>query len=344
MTGPSARSPIPDAVRERAAAWCVRLGSDEADDADWLAFETWLAENPVHLQAYEAVEQLWSDLDALKPVAAAPQAAPQAAGELAATVIPLTPRPRPTRRPPAWMGAVAASLLAIIVIGGTFGGVSYWAGRPKTEAFDTAMGQRRVVTLADGTHITLNGDSHLTATLGRHERRVVMASAEAVFDVAKDPDRPFFIEAGDREIRVVGTEFNVLHQGGDVKVTVRRGVVEVRPKGAPGAQPLARLTKGQALSHRVGAGADAVAAADPDVAMAWTTGRLVFQGERLSDVAATLARYGRRPIVVTPEARDMRVTASLNIGPEDEMLRALTAFLPVQIDRRTDSVRLSLRR
>ena len=70
MSGSSDRSPIPHAVRARAASWHVRLGSDEAGEADWLAFETWLAEAPVHLRAYEAVEQLWSDLDALAPVAA----------------------------------------------------------------------------------------------------------------------------------------------------------------------------------------------------------------------------------------------------------------------------------
>jgi transmembrane sensor len=308
----------------------VRLASDEAGETDWLAFESWLAEDPLHLRAYEAVEQLWSELDALAPFAASNVAA-------------LTPKPRPARRPAPWIGAVAASLLAVIVVGG-YGGASFWANRPRTETFDTAVGERRVVVLADGTHITLNGGSHLAATLGRHERRVVMASAEAVFDVAKDPARPFFIEAGDREIRVVGTEFNVLHQGGDVKVTVRRGVVEVRPKGAPGSPPLARLTKGQALVHHEGQGGDAVATADPDAAMAWTTGRLVFQGERLSEVAATLARYGGQPIEVAPNARDMRVTASLTIGSEDAMVRSLSDFLPVQVERRTDSLRLSLRR
>ena len=44
MTGPSYRAPIPDAVRERAVAWHVRLGSDEAGDTDWLDFESWLAD------------------------------------------------------------------------------------------------------------------------------------------------------------------------------------------------------------------------------------------------------------------------------------------------------------
>ena len=70
----------------------------------------------------------------------------------------------------------------------------------------------------------------------------------------------------------------------------------------------------------------------------------MFQGERLSEVATTLARYGGRPIEVAPDARDLRVTASLNIGSQDEMLRSLSDFLPVQVERRTDRLRLSLRR
>jgi transmembrane sensor len=201
-----------------------------------------------------------------------------------------------------------------------------------------------VVALADGTKIIMNGGSHLTATLGRRERRVVMADAEAVFDVAKDPARPFLIEAGDREIRVVGTEFNVLHHDGEVSVAVRRGIVEVRPAGAPEGRPLARLTKGQSLTHHKGKTPDTVSTVDPDAALAWTTGRLVFQGERLADVAVTLSRYADRPILVTPDAREMRVTAVLNIGPQDAMLTSLSQFLPVDVERRPDSVRLSTRR
>jgi transmembrane sensor len=201
-----------------------------------------------------------------------------------------------------------------------------------------------VVTLADGTHITLNGASRLSASLGRRERRVVMADAEAVFDVAKDPGRPFYIDAGDREIRVVGTEFNVLHHAGEVRVTVRRGVVEVRPADEPQAPPVARLVKGQALAHREGQPRDVVSAADPDAALAWTEGRLVFQGERLADVATTLNRYVRTPIEVAPEVRDTPVRATLVIGPEADMLASLGAFLPVQSQRRGDRVYVSLRR
>lgn len=324
MSAPSDNLPPDDPLRDRAVSWHVRLASDAADEADWLAFEAWLAESPDHGRAYEAVEQVWADLEA-PPLAAA------------TNVVPL--RPRKGRPSLAWLGAIAASLVAAVLLG-----VTFLANNPTTQSYDTAIGQRQVIALSDGSHITLNGGSHIEATIGRRERRVVMADAEAVFDVAKDPARPFFIQAGDREIRVVGTEFNVLHHDGDVQVTVRRGVVEVRPAGRPTAAPLARLRKGQSLSHKEGRAGDVVGPADPDAAFAWTEGRLVFKGQRLADVAVTLNRYLKTPIQVAPDAQNLPVTATLNLGAEDDMLRSLAAFLPVHVERRPDSVRLSLRR
>lgn len=316
--------PPPDDLRDQAVAWHVRLASDAAQDADWLAFETWLSAAPEHERAYAAVEAVWADLD---------EAAPQTDR---ANVVRLATR---EARRTAWLGAIAASLVAVIVLGFTL-----WSRPTPAETYRTAFGERRIVALADGSHITLNAGSQITVTLGRRERRVVMADAEAVFDVAKDPSRPFLIEAGDREIRVVGTEFNVLHHEGVVRVTVRRGVVELRPAGRPGAPPIARLTRGQALTHIRGRPTDVVAAADPAAAFAWTEGRLVFQGERLGDVAKTLNRYVRAPIVVAPDAQDLPVTATLVLTDEDQLLKTLSAFLPVQVERRTDSVRLSLGR
>lgn len=320
---PPGPPPLGETVRDQAVAWHVRLSSDDADGDDWLAFEAWLADSPEHLAAYEAVEQVWSDLDQVT---------------LAPTVVTL--KPRVARRPLPWLGAIAASLIAVIFLG-----TMLWTGMPRTQTLETAAGQRQVFALADGSHITLNGGSRLTARMGRSERRVVMADAgEAVFDVAKDPGRPFLIEAGDREIRVVGTEFNVLRHGGVVRVTVRRGVVEVRPAGTPQAQPIARLRAGQALSHRAGGVEDVVTAADPDAVLAWTEGRLVFRGEPLGEVVATLNRYVKTPITVAPDAAGLPVTATLAVGGEDAMLQSLSAFLPVQADRLPDSVRLSLRR
>lgn len=310
---------IPDAVREAAAEWHVRLGGDAAGEADWLAFEQWLAKDSRHLAAYEAVEQVWQDLDAA-PAGARSNVAPFR---------------RPSRRGAVgWIAAAVAGLAAASVMVGV-----YLPGPAQEQILSAPLGERRTYDLQDGTHVILNGGSRLSVSMSRRERKVVMADAEAVFDVAHEANRPFVIDAGDRQVRVLGTEFSVLNHAGLVSVTVRRGLVEVRPaQGQPGR--VARLAKGQSLIHRA-AGGDEMRRVDPDLAFAWTQGRLVFQDTPLEEVADTLSRYTGKPVTVAPEARRMPVTAVLSIKPGDDMVRDLTAFLPLEATRRTDGVLLS---
>lgn len=118
MSAPSDTTPIPEVVRERAAFWHVRLASDEARETDWLDFEAWLGEHPVHQRAYEAVGQVWADLDAA-PASATTNIAPL--------------RPRPSRRGFLRTGALAASLVATAVVGATF-----WANTPRTRGLRNA--------------------------------------------------------------------------------------------------------------------------------------------------------------------------------------------------------------
>lgn len=312
-----------EALRDQAIAWHVRLASDAAVEADWLDFEAWLAASPAHAAAYEAVEGLWADLDSLP--------APMAAG---ANVMPLRRRPRGAVL--AWATGLAASLLVVAAAGYSFTDI----GVP-TQTFRTAHGERREVVLDDGSHLILNGDSTLTIRLGRRTRQVRMAQAQAVFDVAKDPARPFVITAGERQVRVVGTRFDVLSRDGAVRVTVQRGIVEVRPSAAPGAAPLARLTVGQTLTHSPGASADTVGRTDPEADLAWAEGRLVFRQSRLADVVRVLNRYATTPIVVADDARDLPVTATLVIDRDEVMAQRLCEFLPLTLERRGGVLRLS---
>ena len=320
MNGTPDSHDLEPARRDRAVEWHVRLASDAADEADWLAFEAWLAEAPEHRAAYGEVETLWMDLDE----------APSA---------PVNVVRLKARRPaPVWLGAIAASLVAAVALGITLRTMT-----PPTTVYETAKGERRTIALADGTHIQLNSGSHIAVTLGRKARRVEMADAEAVFDVAKDADRPFLITAGDRQIRVVGTEFNVLRHDGRLDVTVRRGVVEVRPAAAPDGPAIAQLRKGQALSHREGAAPDTVSVAEQDAAFAWTTGQVVYRDRPLEEVATDLSRYVKTPIVVAPEARGLRLTAVIKVDDEPAMLRTLGQFLPVIAVREGGQIQLRLR-
>jgi transmembrane sensor len=165
-----------------------------------------------------------------------------------------------------------------------------------------------------------------------------MADAEAVFDVAHDARRPFLIAVGDRQVRVVGTEFNLRHRAELVDLTVRRGVVEVRPAEAPQAAPT-RVTVGQELRHTAGQAGSILKASDPDQAFAWTTGQLIYRDQPLSEVAADLSRRFATP-VRPADARTaaLRFSGVLVTDDEADVLRRLAAYAPVKVERTAEGV------
>jgi len=161
-----------------------------------------------------------------------------------------------------------------------------------------------------------------------------MANAQAAFDVAKDPSRPFLIDVADQQVRVVGTEFNIRQSAQALVVTVRRGVVEVRDPAREGVV-VARLTRGHELRHRVGSPISQVSEVDPDAGFAWTTGRLVCADRPLDEVIEDLNRRFATPVRVEGGVGDRRFTGVLELGDEAVAVRNLAAFLSLPM-RRTE--------
>jgi transmembrane sensor len=212
-----------------------------------------------------------------------------------------------------------------------------------TQTYQTNAGQTRQITLADGTRIQLNAASKLTVSLGRDARRVQMADAEAVFDVAHDAARPFLIAVGDRQVRVVGTEFNLRHRADHVALTVRRGVVEVRPADAPQARPT-RVGIGQVLTYVEGQPGSILKVSDPDATFAWTSGQLIYRDQPLSEVAADLSRRFAVPVrTADPHTASLRFSGVLVTDSEADVLRRLQAFVPIRVEQAAGGVILHSR-
>ena len=215
---------------------------------------------------------------------------------------------------------------------GVVGIVNRPASSP-AQTYATAPGQTRQVVLADSTKVWLNAASKMEVRLERRARHVQMADGEAVFDVTHDPARPFLIDTGDRQVRVVGTEFNVRQRGDDFALTVRRGLVEVRPAGAPAATPV-RVPAGQRLAHHRGDAQVVLTATPADAAFAWTGGQLVYSGASMSEVAADLSRSLGTPVRVADAATGrIRFTGVLALDDRDAVLRRLEAFAPIRAER-----------
>jgi transmembrane sensor len=83
------------------------------------------------------------------------------------------------------------------------------------------------VTLPDGSVLQLNTDSVVETAYSPTERRVRLKKGEAFFSVAKNPQRPFWVDVGAVSVRAVGTAFNVRFRPEAVEVLVKEGKVSV---------------------------------------------------------------------------------------------------------------------
>jgi len=298
---------------EAAALWFARLQDEAATAEDWQAFEAWLAAAPEHAQAYERLERIWVELDEAE-VAARGALSPRRSGL--------------TRR--GWLiggGAAAASVAAVAI------GFSLVSGDDaEAETYATAPGETRTFLLADGTNMRLNADSKATVRQSRRARRVEMHEGEAAFDVTHDPARPFMIASGDQEIRVVGTEFTLRRRDGKMSLTVRRGVVEVRPLSGGRREPT-RVRAGERLTHHAGQPEVRVAKVEPDMAFAWTQGQLVYRDAPMSEVAADLSRSLGAPVSLADAAtQELRFSGVLALDDRIALARRLEAFAPVKVE------------
>lgn len=97
------------------------------------------------------------------------------------------------------------------------------------EIYLTTTNSTQATTLPDGSMVTLNHRSHFEypSAFKGNQRRVKLNSGEAFFNVAHNKVKPFIITAGNTQIRVVGTSFNVKKHADQVEVIVETGLVEV---------------------------------------------------------------------------------------------------------------------
>ena len=318
---------------DQAIAWLVRVQSDAATVEDWSALTRWLEVSSTNRAAFEHYEFLFAEIEDQAEAILAGLAKPSAD---------ILPFPVKTLRPAKRMlnvgrGAIAAGLVGIAALVG----VGTWrASEGPLQVYRTAIGETRAITLADGSHVRMDAASTLSVRLGWFTRKVDMGDAEATFDVAKNPNRPFEIAVRDQKVRVVGTEFNIRNYDGDVNVTVRRGIVAIY-QPALSSDPIARLTPGWAMRHTVGSTQSTRDKVDPDQAFAWTQGRLVCDHQRVSEIVAYLNRRYPDPIQIPRSAGGRLFTGVLVLDDQQDVTRRLAAYLSLSVHRSDRNIVLS---
>ena len=141
--------------------------------------------------------------------------------------------------------------------------------------------------LSDGTKVWVNAESSLRYPETFGEKRELILTGEAYFEVAKDSTRPFIVYVGDNAIEVLGTHFNVVsYKKDEVYTTLAEGMVKVSHNG----QSVILNPDEQAIIEPKMSGIK-VREVDASLYVSWINGRYEFRDTELENIAAQLSRW-----------------------------------------------------
>ncbi len=155
----------------------------------------------------------------------------------------------------------------------------------------TAIGGEYALILSDGTRVWINADSELEYPVEFIKKeRIVKLSGEAYFEVAPNPERPFIVEAGGIQTRVLGTSFNIQAYRNEKSVHTTLLTGSIRVAVEHGGESVL-LEPGREAIWEKGSGAIRVEAVDTEKAIAWRYGNFIFEEEDIEVVMRMLSRW-----------------------------------------------------
>lgn len=282
--------------------WVILLASGDVEERQLAAFRAWLASSPANRAAFETERRLWSALGGLDSVG---------------SVVPL-PAAR-DRRPRVWRTVAAglvAACLALVAVFADDVRVTWLAD------YATAQGEQRDLTLPDGSIVHMNTDTALAVDFSDSVRSVELLRGEALFDVAKNPARPFRVLARGGSAEALGTAFIVRTGEHGTRVIVTEGVVGIT-SGPDGSMVTALA--GQSVAYRDGDAPSAPQGSDLAAATAWRRGEIRIDGAPLDEAIAELDRYRPGRIVLLGDRRYRDVGGVFALDDVDSAAAGLAA-------------------
>jgi transmembrane sensor len=295
---------------EQAAEWLVRL-QDGASSADHAACEAWRSSDPQHALAWERAERLLNKLGTLPPALAMPV---------------LNRAPDTARR-----AAVTRIVALMLTVPAGWAGWRYAQSQPWAGDLHTAVGERRMVTLDDGTSVTLNTASAIDVRFTPAERLIVLRTGEILVRSGHAGDaRPLRIATAEGSMQPLGTLFNVRRHECSTDLAVLEGAVRITPaKAADEALVIDAGSQTRFNTRHIAP----IRATDPAMT-AWTTGMLLADQMRLDELVAELSRYRNGLVRVDPAAAAMRVSGAFPIADTERTLDMLVSTYPVDAVQR----------
>ena len=300
-----------DSIDAQAASWFARNHAD-TDRADRKAFAAWQTE-PAHARAYAEFEQLWADLAQLQQLN--------------------TPVALPQRKPSVWRPALAVAAALICAVLATHIGAPRELYHSQVAAHAKGM---RTFNLPDGSTLYVNANTQLRVDFNAHQRIVHLDKGQLYIEVAPDKERPLFVQAGEANVRVVGTGFDVRRSQQQLVVSVAHGQVAFAPDAK---NPVTLLGAQQRATYSYAKGTLQQQTLNDQEVADWRSGHLSFRNRELASLIDELSLYRpQAPLQVSQAVAQLKVSGNLDVNDPDALLNALPALLPVKTVASADGV------
>ncbi|CQD36992.1 FecR family protein [Yersinia mollaretii] len=294
-------------IDEQAALWFSRSQARRLTHAEQQQLAAWLQSAPAHAEAFRQMQQVWGDCALIPRPASAPQ--PEKT----------TSRWRPLRSCAAGLFFLFALLLPMSQL-------------PLLLTNDiqlqTANHSREIV-LSDGTRVHVNRHSQIRVHYAKENRQLWLDQGEIYLQVAANKTRPFMVYAGESQVRVVGTAFDVRFDAGEVAVAVKQGIVAMTGRPNMAAVMLYAGDRAQLLPEKKRLLLSKLPMAEIGE---WRSGQLRFRNRPLGELLAELRRYRPGNIeLLDASLAQLPISGSLDLNRPDEFLDSLPLLLAVNV-------------
>ncbi|MDX9881546.1 MAG: DUF4974 domain-containing protein [Prolixibacteraceae bacterium] len=256
-----------------------------------------------------------------------------------------TSRVRKMQLFPAILKYAAVFLLAFLLGALTL----YYVGQKQNGPFagmyneiQVPNGEKSTVTLYDGTKVWLNSGTTFRYPVSfTGKQRNVFIDGEAYFDVAKNMKQPFVVHAGEINVEVLGTRFNVYSYSDDdlFYTTLEEGAVNISTTGSG---KKFRLSPGEQFGFSKQTKTTKLYKVDTGLYTSWKENILRFDNAPLSEILKKMERwYDVRIVVADGLDTGERYTTTIKTESLREMLKVLSLTTNMNYEINEDMVRIS---
>ena len=312
-------------TEREAIAWFTRMNG-KPSRAERRHFEEWHS-IPLNAETFDRIADVWSSAGSI--------GMSLSEDDKSAVAVHLK-KIEELRRQKRSGSATAVTLAVLVVLGGSGW---LWLEKPHIlqdlRADYVAMrGERRSISLPDGSTVLLDADSALSVDMTNNERRVDLLRGTAFFEV-RPSSVPFIVDAANGHSRVLGTAFDVSVTPEGASVTLAHGSLEVSLADGPASVV---LIPGENVVYG-GNGLGTPGQVDVSEVMAWRDGRLVFNNMPLASVLSHIERNRQgRIMLIGGSLAERRISGSLALDDTDVALEAVQSIAGFSMQKLGDLV------